>query len=185
MSRIIDNPRELIMSHAKEILYNEGYSKLSIRNISKSCGIATGTIYNYYPTKQDLVMEMMSSYWEEYLFSSKELVNSKETFYIKLKIIFNNLNAFINTFRDIWLKPELYNNPGYIESGLIRKNAYMERLILIVEKIVQHEIESEKIDLNLSPYEMAKFIVLNLITIVQMPVFEYSSFEKILKEFIK
>lgn len=51
MARVIDNPKQLILSHAKVILYDHGYQKLSMRALSKACGIALGTIYNYYPTK--------------------------------------------------------------------------------------------------------------------------------------
>ena len=66
MSRIIENPEQLILSRAKEILYNEGFKKFSMRNLSGKCGIALGTIYNYYSTKEELIIEMMTDYWKEH-----------------------------------------------------------------------------------------------------------------------
>ena len=62
MSRIIENPKGLILSNAKELLYNEGFKKFSMRNLSRKCGIALGTIYNYYSTKEELIIEMMTDW---------------------------------------------------------------------------------------------------------------------------
>lgn len=182
MSRIIENPKKLILSKAKEILYNEGYQKLSMRNISKACGIALGTIYNYYPTKKELFVEMMTDYWHEYFYRAESVADSDCSFYDKLNKIFNELCTFIKTFKEVWLKPELYDNPDYIESGIEKEFIYIEKLIIFIENILISEINANKVQSKLGTYETAKFIVMNFITIIQTPVFKYSSFEVILKE---
>lgn len=187
LARIIENPKELILNKSKEILYNEGYSKLSMRHVAKECDIALGTIYNYYPTKKDLVMEMMIDYWKEYFFSLEKLISSDDPFYIKLNKLFDELKAFIKTFKEIWLKREFYDTPDFVESGLEKEFFYMKQLVEKVEFILIEEsskINSE-IHLKQSSNETAEFIVLNFITIIQMPFFKYSSFETILKELFK
>ena len=73
MSRIIENPEQLILNGAKEILYNEGLEKFSMRTLSKKCNIALGTIYNYYSTKEDLIVELMTDYWKNNLYVLKDL----------------------------------------------------------------------------------------------------------------
>lgn len=178
MSRVIENPKQLILSKAKEILYTDGYEKLSMRNVAKACNIALGTIYNYYPTKQELVVEMMTEYWNEYMYAAKTTANSDSQFYEKLEKIFEELRNFIKSFKDVWLKPELYANPEYIKQGVEREDLYIEKLIRLVEHIL---INHEKIKNNLNTYETAKFIVMNFITIIQMPVFKYQDFEIILR----
>jgi len=87
LSRVIENPKQLILSNAKKILYNQGYHKLSMRALSKACDIALGTIYNYYPTKKDLIVEMMTEYWQNYLDSVQEIATSNTDLYIKLNNI--------------------------------------------------------------------------------------------------
>lgn len=181
MSRIIENPRELILAAAKEILYNDGYKKLSMRNVAKACDIGLGTIYNYYPTKEELVIEMMTGYWSEYMLETQAIINSDGDFYDKLKKIFDNLSIFIKTFKEIWLKPELYDNPECVNHGVKRENIYIEKLVILIEDIL---IKGDKVKDNIGSYETAKFIVLNLITIVQMSSFKYSDFEIILKELL-
>ncbi len=181
MSRIIENPKKLIMGAAKEILYKDGYNKLNMRNVAKASNIALGTIYNYYPAKKDLVIEMMTDYWREYMHRTQPIVNSNYEFYDKLKRIFDDLSIFIKTFKDMWLTPEFYDNPDYINDGVEREDIYIKKLVHIIEDIL---IKDNKVKSNLDSYQTAKFIAMNLITIVQMPVFKYSDFESILKKLL-
>lgn len=186
MSRIIENPKELILNTAKAILYKDGYSQLSMRNVAKSCGIAAGTIYNYYPTKKDLVIEMMAGYCEEFFHSLDDIKSSKDAFFVKLDKIYNELGAFIKTFREIWLTPDLYDTPDYIEAGLEKENASIEKLIRKIEDIILTEAAAPNgtIRVRLDSYETAEFIVLNFITMVQIPTFKYTVFQKVLKELL-
>jgi AcrR family transcriptional regulator len=185
LSRIIENPKQLILNKAKEILYREGYSKLSMRTLSKACDIALGTIYNYYPTKQNLVIEMMTDYWQNYLNSVQKVADSNADIYRKLNNIFNELKIFIESFRQYWLTPELYDSPEYVEGGLKKEFAFMEKLIEVVEDILVKEQASHNIHIKLNARETANFIIMNFITMVQMPLFKYASFEVFLKELLK
>lgn len=185
MSRIIENPKQLILNKAKEILYNEGYSKLNMRTLSKACDIALGTIYNYFPTKQELIIEMMTEYWQNYLDSVQNIAKLNVDFYVKLQDIFNELRVFIESFRHSWLTSELYDSPEYVKGGLKKEYVFMERLIITVENILVKEQADNNIQIKLGTYETASFIIMNFITMVQMPLFKYSSFELFLKELLK
>ncbi|MBS4539439.1 TetR/AcrR family transcriptional regulator [Clostridium sp. D2Q-11] len=185
MARVIENPKQLILSKAKEILYNQGYHKLSMRALSKACNIALGTIYNYYPTKKDLIIEMMTDYWQNYLDSVHKIVKSNTNIYIKLNNIFNELEAFIRSFRQYWLTSELYDSQEYVEGGLQKQYVFMEKLIVIIEDMLLKEQANKNIQIKLSAQETASFIIMNFITIVQMPLFKYESFELFLKELLE
>ncbi|MEA4833328.1 MAG: TetR/AcrR family transcriptional regulator [Oscillospiraceae bacterium] len=184
MSREIENPKELILDESKKIMYAEGYSGISIRRVAKKCGIAVGTIYNYFPTKKELIVEMMASFWEEYFTEIEEILGSREDFYVKLKNIFDSLGHFLIRFKAIWLNSELYNFPDYIESGLKKENIYINKLINLIEELLKKEIyghtdsDEEKFD----THKMAGYIVINFISMIQMPYLEYQFFENILKK---
>jgi AcrR family transcriptional regulator len=184
LPRIIENPRELILNEAKKILENEGYSQVSIRRVAKECDIAVGTIYNYFPTKKELIIEMMTDFWEEYFYDIEPILSSQAEFYTKLKKLFLDLAQFIKRFREIWLRRELYSTPDYIETGLIRENIYIQRLIVIIEEMLIKEVYHKENVQRFNPNKMASFILMNFITMVQTPYFDYSFFERILKEVI-
>lgn len=185
MARTIENPKELIMKKAKEILFTEGYSKLSMRALAKSCDIAIGTFYNYYPTKKDLIIEMMEEHWNQCFERLNIIMESQEDFYIKLFKIHEILKEFITSFKQVWLKPDLYDNKDYVEGGLQRQNIFIHRLILDIEKILLEEVKGKSILINLSTYDLAKFILMNFISIIQTPTYKYKNFENILKVLLK
>ncbi len=184
MPKIIDNPRQLILEEAKKILYSEGYSKLSMRSISKACGIALGTIYNYYPTKHDLVAGMISDYWSENMGRLEEIAALEGPFYEKLDRIFEELSGFIKAFREVWLNPEFYAQPDRLRRGTEEENLYMDRLAAIIERLLDKELEEGRLKSRVGAREASRFILMNFVTIIQMPAFEYQEFRKILQEII-
>lgn len=184
LARVIENPKQLILSKAKELLFSEGYEKLNMRSLSKACDIALGTTYNYFPTKKDLVVEMMIEYWKEYFVHFREIASGEQPLYEKLHGIFLELEHFINNFKASWLTPGLYANPDYVESGVREEDIYMERLVKAIETLLIAHRPDAGFRSSLSTYELAQFIVTNFITMIQMPFFKYFSFEKVLEELL-
>ena len=63
MPKIIGGLQEKILKEAKFQLFEKGYSLMTIRSVAEKCGIAAGTIYNYYPSKDHLVASFLLSDW--------------------------------------------------------------------------------------------------------------------------
>ena len=51
--------KEELLAIAKEIAGREGIGNLNIRRLASESGIAIGTVYNYYPSKGDLIGAVM------------------------------------------------------------------------------------------------------------------------------
>ena len=180
MPKIIDNPMQTILDHAKEIIRIEGYMGLNIRKVAESSGLAIGTIYNYFPTKNDLVARIMTDYWEEYFVVFRKIEEQDTDFYHKLREIFSQLDLFVNRFHETWVK--VNTEIEYTEDGLQRKKNFTERLIRKMESLILGEIKNNPaIHANIDAPDFARFIILNFITMTQFKEFEYDSFEKIVK----
>jgi AcrR family transcriptional regulator len=57
-----------ILTAAKDILISEGFAGLSYRNIAKAAGIAVGNVNYYYPSKDDLMVDLANfifDRWDE------------------------------------------------------------------------------------------------------------------------
>lgn len=63
MPKVLENIREKLVLQAREQIRREGYSAMSIRSVAKACGIASGTVYNYFPSKETLVAAFMLEDW--------------------------------------------------------------------------------------------------------------------------
>ena len=64
MNTIITS-KEAILAASKQIAAREGLANLSIREISKQCGIAVGSVYNYFPSKDAIIAETIGAIWDE------------------------------------------------------------------------------------------------------------------------
>lgn len=56
----IQNAREMLIAEGHRELFGSGYSKLDIKKITASCGLAIGTFYNHFPGKKDFAMAVIA-----------------------------------------------------------------------------------------------------------------------------
>ena len=59
MPKIIEDVRNRILEKAYNIFIMEGYDNANTNKIARECNIAAGTLFNYFPTKWDLLIEVL------------------------------------------------------------------------------------------------------------------------------
>lgn len=64
MPKLIENIRAQLLAEAQKQVAERGYAKTTIRSVADACGIAAGTVYNYFPSKEMLVASFMAEAWE-------------------------------------------------------------------------------------------------------------------------
>lgn len=57
--------KEAILQVCRRIVAEKGVKALNMRLVAKECHIALGTLYNYYPDKDALVLAAVESIWRE------------------------------------------------------------------------------------------------------------------------
>ena len=101
MPKIIINAREEILKEAKRQLLENGYSATTIRSVAKATCIATGTVYNYFPSKDMLLASFMMEDWKEELSSVTYNSGGKREI---IQGIYNAIisfsNKYVNLFKD-------------------------------------------------------------------------------------
>lgn len=102
MPKVLTNVKEDILKIARDTLINSGYDKISMRDIANQCGIATGTLYNYFKSKQEIIGCIISSDWDTMLRRLENSNKSDDESIIKLERIFNELTFFMNNTHNIW-----------------------------------------------------------------------------------
>ena len=63
--------KEEIMLACRKIVAEQGLPALNMRTLAKECGIALGTLYNYYSDKDELVIAATESVWQDILGDNK------------------------------------------------------------------------------------------------------------------
>ena len=86
MPKIIPNIREQLLREAKRQLMEQGYGKTTIRSVANACNLGTGTVYNYFKSKDMLVATFMAEDWKACLAHAKNQTSNNPE--IVLKSIF-------------------------------------------------------------------------------------------------
>ena len=64
MNKVVTTREELLHT-AQEIVFQEGMDKLSIRALAKKHDISVGAVYNYFPSKSELVLAIIEDFWKQ------------------------------------------------------------------------------------------------------------------------
>lgn len=62
--------KEMILEASKRILMEQGWEAVNIRSVASACGVAVGSIYNYFGSKSELTAEVVKSVWQEIFHTS-------------------------------------------------------------------------------------------------------------------
>jgi AcrR family transcriptional regulator len=58
--------RDALLAAARELVFKRGHEKISIQHITNRAGVATGTFYNYFVTKQDVFEAVVEDYRRQF-----------------------------------------------------------------------------------------------------------------------
>jgi AcrR family transcriptional regulator len=167
-----------ILKCGRELFSSKGFKDTNISEIAKMAGIATGTFYNYYPSKDKLFMDIFMEENEKLKRSIMEFINleaspldvMKEMMSLNVKGMTSNpiLKEWYN--RDVFNKIEqsfrdengidgvefLYNS--FIEvvkkwqcDGKVRNDIEVEMVMAIFSSLVNVDTHKEEIGLKYFP----------------------------------
>ncbi len=64
MNKVVTS-KEDILAVSKEMVAENGIQAINMRNVAKQCGVAVGSVYNYFPSKNDLIIAVIDAIWKE------------------------------------------------------------------------------------------------------------------------
>ncbi len=89
--------RETILATCRDLLASRGLESISMRGVARACGIALGSIYYYFPSKNDLVLATIESVWQD-IFSLDQGEPGPSDFKNYIERCFNHLKAGIKKY---------------------------------------------------------------------------------------
>jgi AcrR family transcriptional regulator len=160
MARITKEYRERkneILDAAQELFLTQGYEKISVENIIKKAGIAKGTFYYYFKSKEDLLDKLVKRMADKIQIEIKKIVEKKDLDAIsKLKQAYSVAgNIKLENIQLIKLMLQiLYEKDNLI----LRYKVYKSNVELVVPefaKIIEQGVKEKLFDTPY-PYEAAK-----------------------------
>ena len=86
--------REAILEVCRGIVRDRGLSGISVRSVASACGVAPGTLYNYFPGKNALLLAVTADVWSDiFTFDTSPHEDDERGFDGYLKQTFENARA--------------------------------------------------------------------------------------------
>ena len=156
MPKIIENIREKLLEEAKRQVSENGYSAMTIRSVATACGVGTGTVYNYFPSKDMLVASFMLEDWmfcmQEIEKGSVEAEDVKATLYCMYQELLAYKEKHVKLFTDENAEA------SYMASSAQRHHLLREQL---AEPLKIWTRKQDKVDAEF----LAEFIAENMLTL--------------------
>lgn len=178
------NYRDIILAEAKDIAIKEGITKINIRSVAKNSGIAIGTVYNYFPSKGDLLVAVIEDFWECAFANIDWKSFEYDNFYNNLEKIYNILYLYLNKFKENWIEQLTLLKTQEKILGKQRENEYFEKICYRIKVLMD-------MDNNLKHYpwtetfskeKIAEFIFENMMIMLRKEEENISFFIIILKK---
>ncbi|EFI41456.1 MULTISPECIES: TetR/AcrR family transcriptional regulator [Peptoniphilus] len=68
--------KEAILENCRKLVSEKGLSSLNMRTVAKNCEVALGSLYYYFPSKNDLLIATIESVWEDIFQLSDSGINN-------------------------------------------------------------------------------------------------------------
>ena len=102
MPKIIEDVENRILRAARQRLLGGDLSSFSARGIAEDCGIAVGTIYNYYRDKESLMAAIMAQDWQAELAKAGEAVAAAPSVQAGVLCLYEAMRAFSRAYESVW-----------------------------------------------------------------------------------
>lgn len=147
----VDKKRKILESALK--LFNEkGIDNTSTSLISKEAGVATGTIYLYFETKVDLIIELGTSIQEESLESYLDLIESSMGYESLEKFWLERVEWGVNNPEKYKFLIQFKSSPYNINNPKAKIPDHKKKLFTLIEDGIKNKILKD-----LSPKYISSF----------------------------
>lgn len=176
-----DTLQAALIDIAREIAENQGPDAITIRKLANQAGVASGTVYNYFSSKDDILLILTEEFWRKALLDMQQEV-STGSFSQQLGEIYSFLKARI-AGSGMLLMNSLQNVKA---DGRIRMQA-MHKVLrqdvqtrMAQDKNIKHNIWNDK----LTQSNFMDFVILNIITLLQTGRGDISTFVEIVNRLL-
>lgn len=170
MPKILENIRNTILEESKKILLKENYKALNIRQIAKCCNIGIGTFYNYFSTKDELVMEIFQNDFNKSIKLIEELKHSNISFKDKLHNLYVSFDLFLGDYIAIFYEI------SSVKGTKCKRDTDFSNLYQCFSELIDIEKNNGNIRNDLNSHDFAIFLISNMFYLTKT---HYISFEQL------
>ena len=165
MKEKIEDKKAALLQSALKLFIERGFHGTSTAQISKEAGVATGTLFNYFPTKEDLINSLYFDVKGKLSRSMGKDIQVQSTFQNKLKKMWYNLIEWgLNNQYDFLFVGQFCSSPyitNYTREVVMKEYVFLHDLVK--EGIANGDIKDYSAELIIAMFYQSSRTVVNFI----------------------
>lgn len=137
---VVEDKKNKILEAALKLFNEKGIDNTSTSLISKEAGIATGTLYLYFETKFDLIVELGTAIQEESLASFQDLIGSSLGYETLEKFWLERVEWGVKNPDKIKFKTQFKSSPYNINDPKLSIPDHKKKLLNLIEDGIKNKI---------------------------------------------
>ena len=137
---VVEDKKKKILESALKLFNEKGIDNTSTSLISKEAGVATGTLYLYFETKVDLIIELGTSIQEESLTSFLDLIESSVDYESLKKFWLERVEWGVNNPYKYKFMIQFKSSPYNIKNTKLKIPDYEKKLLNLIEDGIKNKI---------------------------------------------
>ncbi len=94
MPKKIENVTDRIKEAARRQVQDGGYSAMTMRSIAYQCGVGIGTLYNYFKSKDDIIVEYLLDDWKLLIKKLDDNIVEDTEFTDAVRIVYSEFKSY-------------------------------------------------------------------------------------------
>lgn len=178
MNKVVTS-REHILEAGKSIVLQQGAQTLNIRAVASLCGISVGSVYNYFPSKTELLSAIITQIWDDIFFvseASSDFLTYLAQLFQQVKKIGDKHPCFVGIHSMAFVGTDRQKGRQVMEDYFLKAKPHLKN-VLIGDPLISREVFDE----NLTEDDVIDIVFSSLISMLTEKTYNYKSFLEILK----
>lgn len=171
MTRTATISKQQLLDAAFSIATEEGLAHLNIRKIAERCNVSVGSLYNYFPTKGDLIADVVARFWRQAVPADIMRTHPGESFIDFYERISEDMRAVFAEFQENWLAQLATIDKSNLKAGMELEQEYFEHIQRGMLAVLEADegIDKSAFDDEFTPEQVCAFAWGSLIMSLRKP----------------
>lgn len=159
--------KEAILKASKEIAADQGLQSLNMRDVAKYCNVAVGSVYNYFPSKADLVTATVEDIWKD-IFHKMSNNDNADNFIDCVTWLFETVNSGAKEYPEFFTVHSMNFSNDDKEKGRKVMNQYFNHIKdgMLKSLLNDNDVNIETFNETFTQELFIDFVFSNIITLL-------------------
>lgn len=156
-----------ILRVCRELVASQGISALQMRTVAQKCGVALGALYYYFPSKNALLLAVITSVWDD-MFAMNNCLNTDGSFIDYLECCFAHLEKGMQKYPNFFTIHSLSFSSANKKQAHDFMQRYLQQIKAELSKALAHDpkVCKDRFSDDFSASHLIDFILTNMLCLL-------------------